>query len=266
MKEHLPTPELTPENLSELKKRAMDHYRKREFKEAFKIAAEMGETKEALEVQVYLYAYSPEHRDQKQVDPNNPDSAVSKLLSLDSKNLVALNSMIVYSIEIPRQGGEPLPSLTSDYLESIVKECLASAGEDSPLQRANIIQNAARLSRQSRKNNSQARQEELSWLEETVSLYDKSNEHRHKDILSEKDPLKQASMVLRSPNLHHIAGAYFRCSETSKQAGDINKALEFAKNSEQLWTVICNNSPNPAFQKNLTDTGQWIEDLEKRRK
>jgi len=174
--------------------------------------------------------------------------------------------MIVYSIEIPRQGGEPLPSLTSDYLESIVKECLASAGEDSPLQRANIIQNAARLSRQSRKNNSQARQEELSWLEETVSLYDKSNEHRHKDILSEKDPLKQASMVLRSPNLHHIAGAYFRCSETSKQAGDINKALEFAKNSEQLWTVICNNSPNPAFQKNLTDTGQWIEDLEKRRK
>src|SRR3989344_2153156 len=211
MKEHLPTPELTPENLSELKKRAMDHYRKREFKEAFKIAAEMGETKEALEVQVYLYAYSPEHRDQKQVDPNNPDSAVSKLLSLDSKNLVALNSMIVYSIEIPRQ-------------------------------------------------------EELSWLEETVSLYDKSNEHRHKDILSEKDPLKQASMVLRSPNLHHIAGAYFRCSETSKQAGDINKALEFAKNSEQLWTVICNNSPNPAFQKNLTDTGQWIEDLEKRRK
>src|SRR5688572_3265278 len=99
MRELRPTPE-NPAN------QAWQHYHSGQYDEALRIAQELGEIVEGLELQAYIYAYSPKHRDRNQVDPSNPNSVVSRLKRINPENITADNAVVIYEIERRRQGGE----------------------------------------------------------------------------------------------------------------------------------------------------------------
>lgn len=247
-----------PETLSQ---RAWNHYRRGEYQEAFNLAQELGENIQGLEIFCHLYAYSPKHRDRTQIDPNNPNSAVSKLKKLDPENIRADNAVVVYEIERRRQGGEPV--VDEEWVRSALER--HENRKDSPDLVANILQNAARylayFGERSETNKGQA----FSWLDRAIMLYDPRGQHA--SLVSETQRELRADLAAVIPNLHHIAGAFYRRSEAYVEFGDpddLSKAIAEARIAETLWQAIADSSDNPRHQESLRKAIAWREELEKK--
>lgn len=205
----------------------------------------------------YIYAYSKEHRDRSQVDPNNQDSVVSKLKKFDPESLIADNAPIIYEIERRRQGGESL--VNGEWVRAAVARHENSSRV--PSQIANLLQNAARYLVYYGEKSSETKEQALEWIDQAIGKYDPAG--RYADILTDSEEEKRIEIAKSIPDLHHIAGAFFRRSETFAEYKDWEQALEAAQVSEALWSTVVASTGNPKHAGNYTKTKEWREKLEK---
>lgn len=211
-----------------------------------------------MELLACLYAYSATHRNPRQLDPSNPSSIVSTLKKLYLDNIVADNAPIIYEIERNRQGGDPIESITPTWVDKAVTHHQNNSPQDHRL--ANLLQNAARYLCYFGVEESANKNRALDWLEKAIMLYDPQSQYVE---LLEKMPKENMRVFIETnPNIHHIAGAFFRKSEVFLAFSDHYAAKENAETSLKLWDALVTIFPkNEHYKSSYNKTQEWLKSV-----